>query len=68
MGQGRNRPLDKEHMSPFLWLLSELAPDASVRSVGSLIYVVPSFLCTLGFFSQVRGERLGRSNGGQETL
>lgn len=54
MGQGRNRPLDKEHISPFLWRLPELAPDASVRSVGFLIYEVPSFLHALGFFSQLR--------------
>lgn len=61
VGQGRNRPLEKEHISPDLWVMPLLAPDVSARSVGSLGYQVPSFLCALGFFSHLRmwenGER-----------
>lgn len=54
MCQGRNRPLEKEPISPYLWGMPLLALDISAHSVGSLIYQVPSFLCALGFFSQLR--------------
>lgn len=46
---GRNRLLDKEHISPFLWLLPELVSDVSVHSVGSLIIEVYIPVCP-GFF------------------
>jgi len=44
MDQGRNKLLDKEHISPFLWLLPECGPDVAGRSVGSLSYEMPSLL------------------------
>lgn len=55
IGQGRNRPLDNEHIS-FFWLLPELAPDGSVHSVVSLIYEVPSFLCPFFLSAKEVGE------------
>lgn len=46
---GRNRPLDKEHIFSFLWLLPERVPDVSVHSVGSLIIEAYIPVCP-GFF------------------
>lgn len=54
MSQGRNRPLEKEHISSYLWVMPLPFPDVSAHLVQSLIYQVPSFLCALGFLSQLR--------------